>query len=109
MQPNQLKWQEFQLLNKHRQIAQLDTMIDEFEKMIAELEEQIIIKEHKKDTNFATSTVAQAARQRRDNLVASVNNLRVQRDTAASELSDMKMYQNLMTGRHKHVHQMKYM
>jgi len=77
-----VKWQEFQKHNKHRQLAQLNRMIEEFEQMISELEQQMA----KAGAHFSTATVVQAARQRRDNLIASVNNLKNQRDIAREEL-----------------------
>jgi len=80
--PHIVKWQEFQKHNKHRQLAQLDKMIDEFEQMISDLEQQMA----KAPAHFSATTMVQAARQRRDNLIASVANLKNQREAALLEL-----------------------
>jgi hypothetical protein len=72
-------------------------MIHEFEQMAADLERQIATEEERtgirNDAHFAYSTFARAAAQRRDNLRASVADLREKlelavavRDEAAAEL-----------------------
>ncbi|MBX4335121.1 flagellar export protein FliJ [Bartonella raoultii] len=76
----------FQVRAKRREIAQLDMMIVEFERMVLELEAQIM-KEERKSGNtdvhhFAYSAFARAARQRRDNLVNSIRDLQLQKTNA---------------------------
>ena len=65
-----VRLKEFQVNEKRRQLAQLDVMIAEFERMANELEVQIAAEEKKagiSDVNhFAYPTFAKAARQRRD-------------------------------------------
>jgi len=101
MQPNMVKWQEFQVHNKSRQIAQLDTMIDEFEQMIIMLEQQIAAQASKADTDFTTSTMIRAIRQRRDNLVTSVDNLKKQRANIKTELIELEMHSTQILAGHK--------
>lgn len=80
----------FQVKEKRRQLGQLDLMMGEFERMASELEAQIISEEKKAGitdlTHFAYPTFAKAARQRRDNLMVSIGDLDVQKETAQAEL-----------------------
>jgi F0F1-type ATP synthase membrane subunit b/b' len=76
----------FQLNEKRRQSAQIQTMMAELEKMCAELEQQIVSEEKRAgitDTShFAYPTFAKAARKRADNLQGSLRELKVQLDAA---------------------------
>lgn len=89
---NLVRLKQFQVNEKRRQLAQLDTMIAEFERMAAELDLQIVAEEKKAgitDINhFAYPTFAKAARQRRDNLKDSLNDLIQQRAVAEALLSE---------------------
>lgn len=89
---NLVRLKQFQVNEKRRQLAQLDTMIAEFERMAAELDVQIAIEEKKSgitDINhFAYPTFAKAARQRRDNLRNSQSDLMAQRTTAQTLLRE---------------------
>lgn len=80
----------FQVKEKRRQLGQLDLMMGEFERMASELDAQIILEEKKAGitdlTHFAYPTFAKAARQRRDNLMISIRDLRVQKEAAEAEL-----------------------
>ena len=80
---NLVRLKRFQVSDKRRQLAQLDLMIGEFDRVASELDAQISAEEKKAgitDTNhFAYPTFARAARTRRDNLVASQDGLRQQR------------------------------
>lgn len=84
----------FQLNEKRRQLAQIETMMAELERMCAELEQQILAEEKKAgitDTShFAYPTFAKAARKRADNLQGSLRELKVQKDAAelAAEEAD---------------------
>lgn len=89
---NLVRLKQFQANEKRRQLAQLDTMIAEFERMASELDMQITIEEKKSGitdvTHFAYPTFAKAARQRRDNLKNSQVDLMAQRATAQSLLRE---------------------
>ncbi|WP_413154570.1 flagellar export protein FliJ [Bartonella sp. cb54] len=84
----------FQVRGKRREIAQLEMMITEFERMVLELEAQIENEECKSGNNdihhFAYSAFARAARQRRDNLINSIRDLRLQKENAAIALREVK-------------------
>ena len=85
---NLVRLKQFQVNEKRRQLAQLDLMIAEFERMANDLELQIAAEEKKAgitDVNhFAYPTFAKAARQRRDNLKNSQTDLADQRNSALS-------------------------
>lgn len=75
-----LKQRRFEAEAQRRKVADLETMIGEFEQMAADLDRQVAFEEERtgiKDENhFAYSTFARAAAQRRDNLRTSVAGLR---------------------------------
>lgn len=89
---NLVRLKQFQVNEKRRQLAQLDTMIAEFDRMAHELDIQIAAEEKKAgitDVNhFAYPTFAKAARVRRDNLRNSQSDLRAQREAAESALGE---------------------
>ena len=89
---NLVRLKQFQVNEKRRQLAQLDMMIAEFERMAGDLEVQISAEEKKAgitDINhFAYPTFAKAARLRRDNLKNSQHDLLQQRNTAESILAE---------------------
>jgi flagellar export protein FliJ len=89
---NLVRLKQFQVNEKRRQLAQLDMMIAEFERMAGDLEVQIAAEEKKSGItdigHFAYPTFAKAARQRRDNLKNSQADLAVQRTTAQSLLRE---------------------
>lgn len=102
---NLVRLKQFQVNEKRRQLAQLDLMIGEFERMAAELELQILAEEKKAGisdiTHFAYPTFAKAARQRRDNLRNSQLDLLEQKKgadaalaEAVDELSKAEMLEN---------------
>lgn len=84
-----LRLKRFQVEEKRRQLAQIEVMIGEFDKMSADLDSQIAFEEKKAgisdENHFAYPTFAKAAIQRRNNLHGSVGELRDQ--LAAAELS----------------------
>jgi len=84
-----IRLKRFHVEEKRRQVVQLETMIAEFERMARELHEQVAAEEEKsgiRDTaHFAYPTFAKAAMQRRDNLLASANELKGQLDRARDE------------------------
>ena len=87
-----IRLKKFQVDEKRRQVAQIELMIADFERMAGELDQQIEI-EHQKtgisDTaHFAYSTFASAALVRRDNLLASANDMRGQLEAAQDVLAE---------------------
>jgi flagellar export protein FliJ len=89
-----LRLKSFQVEEKRRQVRQIETMIAEFERMARELTDQIAAEQDRTgihDTaHFAYSTFAKAAQQRRDNLLASAEDLRGQLSGAQGELTEVE-------------------
>ncbi|MDI6027240.1 flagellar export protein FliJ [Corticibacterium sp. UT-5YL-CI-8] len=89
---NLVRLKLFQVNEKRRKLAQLDSMIAEFDRMATELELQVVAEERKAgitdQSHFAYPTFAKAARLRRDNLKDSQHNLMEQRSTAAQALAE---------------------
>ena len=89
---NLVRLKQFQANEKRRQLAQLETMMAEFERMAGELDLQIAAEEKKAgitDTgHFAYPTFARAARQRRDNLRNSQADLMSQKEAAEFALAE---------------------
>jgi flagellar protein FliJ len=87
-----LRLKRFHVEEKRRQVAQIETMIAEFERMAKELNDQIVAEQERSgihDTgHFAYPTFAKAASQRRDNLAASANELKGQLATARAEFDE---------------------
>jgi flagellar export protein FliJ len=92
---NLVRLKRFQVNEKRRQMAQLDMMIAEFDRMATELDLQIAAEEKKAgitDINhFAYPTFAKAARQRRDNLKNSQSDLAQQKSAAQAQLSEAEI------------------
>ena len=87
-----IRLKKFQVDEKRRQVAQIESMVADFERMAGELDQQIEI-EHQKTgisdiAHFAYSTFAKAARQRRDNLLASANDMREKLEGAQDQLAE---------------------
>ncbi len=89
---NLLRLKHFQVEDKTRQLAQIDMMIAEFEKMHGDLQAQINIEEEKAgitDTShFAYPTFAKAARARQENLDGSIRDLKDKRVNAEAALME---------------------
>lgn len=89
---NLLRLKHFQVEDKTRQLAQIDMMIAEFEKMHGDLQAQISIEEEKAgitDTShFAYPTFAKAARARQENLEGSIRDLKDKRVNAEAVLEE---------------------
>lgn len=87
-----IRLKRFQVDEKRRQVMQIEMMIAEFERMAAELDEQILNEQKRSGitdvTHFAYPTFAKAAMSRRDNLIGSANDLRGQLDAAQAALSE---------------------
>jgi flagellar FliJ protein len=89
-----VRLKRFQVEEKRRRIIQLNAMIAEFTRMANELDREIATEEQRvniADTNhYAYPTYARAARTRRDNMVASVNELRGQLEEAEARFEEAK-------------------
>lgn len=93
-----IRLKRFQVEEKRRRVVQLETMIAEFDRMAHELDLQVQVEQNRSGihdiTHFAYPTFAKAARLRRDNLVASTNDLKAQleeaREALAAAFDDLK-------------------
>ncbi len=74
-----IRLKRFQVDEKRRQVTQLEMMIADFNRMISDLDDQIVGEQNRVGihdiTHFAYPTFAKAAIQRRDNLRVSVKDL----------------------------------
>jgi flagellar FliJ protein len=104
-----IRLKKFQVDEKRRQVAQIEMMIADFERMASELDQQIEI-EHTKTGiadigHFAYSTFAKAALTRRDNLLASANDMKgkleAAQDALAEALEDLKKVELLDQREHQ--------
>jgi len=81
-----IRLKKFQVDEKRRQVAQIEMMIADFERMASELDQQIEIEQQKTGisdvAHFAYSTFAKAAAQRRTNLLTSVDDLKAKLEAA---------------------------
>lgn len=80
----------FQAEERRRQVGQIEAMVEEFNRMVSDLDIEIAA-EHRRtgiedEKHFAYSTFARAARQRRANLQASIEELSQQLETARGAL-----------------------
>ena len=89
---NLLRLKHFQVEDKTRQLAQIDMMISEFQRMADDLDSQIKFEEEKAGisdpAHFAYPTFAKAAVQRRDNLMVSIRDLNDKRIGAQEALDE---------------------
>lgn len=87
-----IRLKRFQVREKRRQVAQIEAMITEFERMAKDLNDQVVAEQERsgiRDTShFAYPTFAKAAIQRRDNLLASVEELKGQLAAAVTECAE---------------------
>lgn len=98
-----IRLKRFQVDEKRRQLAQIESMISEFNRMADELDEQIRTEQERTGitdvTHFAYPTFAKAAADRRDNLRNSAHELDDQLQRAQDELSeaieDLKKFEQL--------------
>jgi flagellar export protein FliJ len=84
-----LRLKRFEVTEKARKVASMETMILDLEHMAGDLARQIAAEEErtgvKDSSHFAYSTFAKAAAQRRTNLLNSANDLRAKLDAARRE------------------------
>lgn len=87
-----IRLKRFQVDEKRRRVAQIESMIGEFSRMSGDLDREIETEETRTGisdpSHFAYSTYASAARTRRDNLNQSIQELRGQLDEAKSRLEE---------------------
>ncbi len=87
-----IRLKRFQVDEKRKRVAQIEMMIADFDRMAADLAREIAAEEQKSGisdpAHFAYSTYARAARQRRDNLLTSAENLGAQLDDAKASLGE---------------------
>jgi hypothetical protein len=87
-----IRSRQFKVEEKRRQVAQIESMIAEFERMAHDLDNQVAAEQERsgiRDTgHFAYPTSAKAAILRRDNLIASINELRERRRIAEGECAE---------------------
>jgi flagellar export protein FliJ len=87
-----VRLKRFQAEEKRRRVVQLNTMIAEFTRMSNELDREISHEEQRANisdpAHFAYPTYARAARTRRDNIVASLNELRGQLEEADAQFKE---------------------
>jgi len=98
-----IRLKRFQVDEKRRQLAQIESMIAEFNRMADELDDQILSEQDRVGitdvTHFAYPTFAKAAADRRDNLRNSAHELDDQLQRAQDELSaaieELKKFEQL--------------
>ena len=86
----QIRMKRFQIEDRKRQVGQVETMIEEFGRIVGDLDVEIAA-EHRRtgiddEKHFAYSTFARAARQRRANLQRSIADLTEQLAAAKAQL-----------------------
>ena len=87
-----LRLKRFEVDEKRRKVTSIEVMIRDFEQMALDLDRQITAEEErsgvKDPAHYAYPMFAKAARQRRDNLVTSVADLKAKLDVALREQED---------------------
>jgi len=87
-----IRLKKFQVDEKRRKVAQIETMIAEFERMAGDLEREIKVEQDRAGIHdpghFAYPTYAKAAIGRRENLKRSADELRTQLEDAKLALGD---------------------
>ena len=87
-----IRLKKFQVDEKRRRVAQIETMIAEFQRMSVDLEREIQTEQDRAGiqdpAHFAYPTYAKAAMVRRDNLARSANELKGQLEDARAALAE---------------------
>jgi flagellar protein FliJ len=87
-----IRLKRFQLAEKRRRVAQIETMIADFQRMAGELEREIAAEQQRvgihDPSHFAYPTYAKAAIARRDNLKRSAGELTIQLQEAKTALQE---------------------
>ncbi len=92
LQDTVVRLKRFQVDEKRRRVAQIESMVAEFSKIARELDQEVALEEQRAgifDTShFAYPTYARAARTRRDNLHRSAEELMSQLEDAKNRLEE---------------------
>jgi len=87
-----IRLKKFQVDEKRRKVAQIESMIADFDRMASDLEREIRVEQERAGihdpAHFAYPTYAKAAIQRRENLKRSADELKVQLDDAKAALGE---------------------
>ena len=87
-----IRLKKFQVDERRRKVAQIESMIAEFERMAADLDREIKTEQERAGihdpAHFAYPTYAKAAMQRKENLKRSADELKVQLDDAKAALGE---------------------
>jgi flagellar FliJ protein len=87
-----IRLKKFQVDEKRRKVAQLESMIADFDRMAGDLEREIRVEQERAGIHdpghFAYPTYAKAAIQRRENIKRSGDELKAQLDAAKDMLAD---------------------
>jgi flagellar FliJ protein len=87
-----IRLKRFHVDEKRRQVAQIEAMIADFERMAGDLDREIAAEQSRAGIDdpghFAYPTYAKAAMQRRDNLARSADDLRGQLEDARGALAE---------------------
>ncbi len=87
-----IRLKKFQVDERRRKVAQIESMIAEFERMAIDLEREIKVEQDRAGIHdpghFAYPTYAKAAIGRRENLKRSADDLRIQLEDAKLALAD---------------------
>jgi flagellar FliJ protein len=87
-----IRLKKFQVDEKRRRVAQIESMIADFQRMSVDLEREIQSEQERAGiddpSHFAYPTYAKAAIQRRENLTRSADELRIQLEDAKSLLGE---------------------
>jgi flagellar protein FliJ len=87
-----IRLRKFQLDEKRRRVAQIESMVAEFERMATDLDREILAEQERSGihdpAHFAYPTYAKAAIQRRENLKRSADELKSQLDEAKAALGE---------------------
>ena len=87
-----IRLRKFQVDEKRRRVAQIESMVADFDRIAAELDREIATEQDRAGihdpAHFAYPTYAKAAIQRRENLTRSADELRIQLEDAKSLLAE---------------------
>jgi flagellar protein FliJ len=87
-----LKLRRFEVNEKQQKVADIEVMILDFKRMSDDLSHQIKVEEEgcgiRDPKHFAYPTYAKAARQRRENLLASIRDLEAKLEEAKGQLTE---------------------
>ena len=87
-----IRLKRFQVDEKRRRVAQIESMIADFDRMASDLEREIKVEQERAGIHdpghFAYPTYAKAASQRRENIKRSADDLKSQLDAAKEALAD---------------------